>query len=349
MCNRIGATDRRLPAGAHTARPWRIHELTPDFRVEDVWALTVPPGVDNVADAAAALTRFDPSNSPSRALRALFAIRWKAGELLGWDDPGAGIGARVPTLRDRLPRDLREQRGPELRGRPFTPLYLSGDEWAAEIANRTMHGVVHIGLVPDGAGGRRAQMAILVKPNGLLGITYMAAIRPFRHLVIYPRLIAEIERGEAPAPRVRQVPVPPEARARSTLSHIDYEDAFVVETGAADDRTAEQWIRAILEDAPLVVRSQLVSGWSSLGLKLGRAGVLGWPVRRSTPGIVLLGAGSRIGMPAELLLERRQGSLLFCTFVQQDNAVARALWAGVEPVHVPVVRRVLGHAVRGCY
>ncbi len=193
MCNRIGPSDRRLPTSAHTSRPWRIHGLTRDFRLEDVWALPLPPGVDNVADAAGLLASFDPAKSSSRPVRVLFAIRWKAGALLGWDDPGGGIGSRVPTLRDRLPDDLREQRGPELRGLPFTPLYLSGDEWAAEIANRTMHGVVHVGLVSDDAGGRRAQMAVLVKPNGLLGVAYMAAIRPFRHLVVYPRLIAEIE------------------------------------------------------------------------------------------------------------------------------------------------------------
>ncbi|MBV8162292.1 MAG: DUF2867 domain-containing protein, partial [Acidimicrobiia bacterium] len=29
----------RIPARDHTAQPWRIHELTPDFRLEDVWAL----------------------------------------------------------------------------------------------------------------------------------------------------------------------------------------------------------------------------------------------------------------------------------------------------------------------
>jgi hypothetical protein len=27
----------RLPNSAHTSRPWRIHELTRDFRLEDVW------------------------------------------------------------------------------------------------------------------------------------------------------------------------------------------------------------------------------------------------------------------------------------------------------------------------
>jgi hypothetical protein len=36
---------------------------------------------------------------------------------------------------------------------------------------------------------------------------------------------------------VRQVALPPAARALSTLSHIDYEDAFLVEIGPAQDRT----------------------------------------------------------------------------------------------------------------
>jgi len=37
-------------------------------------------------------------------------------------------------------------------------------------------------------------MAVLVKPNGLLGIAYLAAIRPFRHLIVYPEMIRQIER-----------------------------------------------------------------------------------------------------------------------------------------------------------
>jgi len=45
--------------------------------------------------------------------------------------------------------------------------------------------------------------------------------------------------------RVRQVTLPPAARALSTLSHVDYKDAFLVETGPAPDRTGEQWARVI--------------------------------------------------------------------------------------------------------
>jgi hypothetical protein len=148
--------------------------------------------------------------------------------------------------------------------------------------------------------------------------------------------------------RVRQVAVPPAARAHSTLAHVDYADAFVVDLGAAQSRTAEEWARAIVEGAPPGVQRQLRRGWTALGLKLGPTRsdryVLGWEVRRNRPDHVLLGAGSRIGMPAELLFERRQRSLLFATFVQHDNPIARAVWAATEPVHVPVVRRLLEQA-----
>jgi len=185
----------RLPNSAHTARPWRIHELTRDFRVEDVWALPTPGGPGDFPRLVKVAASLDPSQSSSSAVRTLFAIRWKVGELLGWDGPDAGLGARVPTLRDRLPADLRDApSGPDFDALPFAPLYLLEDEWAAEIANRTMHGILHLGWVPDQAGAYRGQMAVLVKPNGLVGSAYMAAIAPFRHLLVYPPAIREFGR-----------------------------------------------------------------------------------------------------------------------------------------------------------
>ena len=54
---------------------------------------------------------------------------------------------------------------------------------------------MHVGWVPDGTGGYRGQLAVLVKPNGLLGTVYMAAIRPFRHLIVYPLMTRELERA----------------------------------------------------------------------------------------------------------------------------------------------------------
>jgi len=185
----------RLPNTAHTTRPWRIHELTRDFRLEDVWALPGVGGPDDFPRLVQQIASFDPSRSSSCAVRTLFVIRRKLGELLRWDDTDAGLGSRVSTLRDRLPSDLRDgPSGPESDALPFAALYLTDDEWAAEAANRTMHGVIHIGRVPCETGGFRAQLAVLVKPNGPLGTAYMAAIRPFRYLIVYPQMLREVER-----------------------------------------------------------------------------------------------------------------------------------------------------------
>ena len=186
----------RLPDTAHTSRPWRIHELTPDFRLEDVWALPTPGGPDDFPRLLELITSYDPSRGSSKAVRVLFAVRWKIGGVLGWDEPEAGRSSQGPTIRDRLPADLLD--GPDIpssRDLPFSSLYLTHDEYAAEIVNRTVHGVVHIGWVPDESGGYRGQMAVLVKPNGRLGSAYMLAIAPFRHLIVYPTMLREFGRA----------------------------------------------------------------------------------------------------------------------------------------------------------
>jgi hypothetical protein len=147
---------------------------------------------------------------------------------------------------------------------------------------------------------------------------------------------------------VRQVTLPSGARALSTLSHVDYEDAFLMETGPARDRTGEQWARAILDDAPMSTRNALSRGWSALGLRLRSTQsdrfVLGWEVRRSTPDVALLGASGRLGLSGELLFARQQHTLLFATFVQLENRIARARWTGIAPRHRHVVRDLLEQA-----
>ncbi|NBE55591.1 DUF2867 domain-containing protein, partial [Streptomyces boluensis] len=103
----------------------------------------------------------------------------------------------VPTLRERLPADLRELPvNTGLDTQPFVPLYELEHEWAAEMANRTVHAVMHLSWVedPEVEGGYRGRMAVLVKPNGLFGQAYMAAIAPFRRLIVYPQLMRFWER-----------------------------------------------------------------------------------------------------------------------------------------------------------
>ena len=193
----------RLPKSAHTSRPWRVHEFTQDFDLEDVWELPTPGARDDLARLVQQLT--GPREVPV-VLRALFAVRWKLGQLFGWDKPSSGVGERVRSLRERFPADLLEApRGPDLRAVPgraavdgppiFSSLYLTQDEWAAELSNKTVHAVMHIGWVPDdSARSYHGQMAVLVKPNGRLGKAYLAAIKPFRHALVYPLLLRSIGR-----------------------------------------------------------------------------------------------------------------------------------------------------------
>lgn len=185
----------KLPNAAHTSQGWRIDEIVPDFRLEDVWALPALGRLDDFPLLVEGIASGDPATSLPRVGRALWNLRWKLGELLGWDEPDTGIGARVSSLRDRLPADLREgPPGPVFDALPFTSLYQLENEWAAEMANRTVHGVVHLGWVEEEAGWYRAQMAVYVKTNGPVGSAYMAAIKPFRYLVVYPQMMRELER-----------------------------------------------------------------------------------------------------------------------------------------------------------
>ena len=61
----------RLSKAAHTSRPWRIHEITRDLRLEDVWALPTPGGPDDfpwlVRQMASGGPRLD-SSGVARAL-----------------------------------------------------------------------------------------------------------------------------------------------------------------------------------------------------------------------------------------------------------------------------------------
>jgi hypothetical protein len=190
-------------------------------------------------------------------------------------------------------------------------------------------------------------MAVLVKPNGLVGAGYLAAIAPFRHLIVYPTMLGDLERLWRDQSMVRQVDVPEDVRACSTLARIDYADAFLVDTGVESGWTAERWAMAILEEAPATTRARLLAGWTALGLKDGAApSILGWHVRRSTAEAVLIGRDSRIGMPAELLFTLRPDGLLFATFAHHRTVATRGMWAAVEPAHVRIVQTLLEAAGR---
>ncbi len=188
----------RLPNSEHEAHPWRISEIAPDFRLEDVWALPVEGSAADFPALLEVMASLDPAHAESRATRALFGIRYRLGAWFGWDDAPSNAAANGPktSLRARLPEDLRDTASDlALRSKDFTPIYLTDTEMASEISNRTVHAIMHVAWVPQGGGLYRGQMAVYVKSRGRFGQAYMAAIAPFRHRIVYPALMREIGRA----------------------------------------------------------------------------------------------------------------------------------------------------------
>lgn len=187
----------RLPNAAHTELPWRVHELTRDFEIEDVWRYRMPgAGPDDFPEMIAAMRAGGGITDQPWPARFLFAVRWKLGAIFGWDKEDEGLGTRVTSLRDRLPSDMRNApRGYDSPVMPLKAVYQLPDESARELANRTCHTVMHLGWAPGEDGDYELRMAVLVKPNGALGRAYMRLITPFRHLVVYPGLTRKWEKA----------------------------------------------------------------------------------------------------------------------------------------------------------
>lgn len=197
----------KLPNAEHERLPWRIHDLVPDFILEDAWGLPVEGGPEDFQGLLDLAGSFDPSVAESRPTRFLWKLRDRLGSWLDLgeistpvDGQGAG-GLPIPgtaetSLRDRLPPDLRGTASALTFGSlPFVPLYRTDREAAAEVSNKTVHGVVHLGWVDRGENRYEGRMAVYVKPRGAFGKAYMALIKPFRYWVVYPALMRQMERA----------------------------------------------------------------------------------------------------------------------------------------------------------
>src|SRR5690349_22808373 len=75
---------KRLKA-EHERSPLRIHELVPDFTLEDVWALPVEGGAEDFDAFLEFIGSMDPTETENRAARFLWDLRDRLG---AWLDLG---------------------------------------------------------------------------------------------------------------------------------------------------------------------------------------------------------------------------------------------------------------------
>jgi hypothetical protein len=195
----------KLSNAEHESRPWLIREIASDFTLEDVWGLSLArTGPHDLDKLLTLVSSSDPAHGvlPARVL-------WVARDLLGkWfnlgriSEPTDGVAQDLPipgtsetSLATRLPPELvGSADGIDFTALPFIPLYRTDNEFAAEVSNRTVHGVMHLALVEQADGRQQGQMAVYVKPRGRFGHAYMAFIKPFRYAIVYPALTRQFER-----------------------------------------------------------------------------------------------------------------------------------------------------------
>jgi hypothetical protein len=202
----------RIPNAVHESHPWRIRAIVPDFTLEDVWALPAHGGAQDFPKLLDLIRSgiHDPENWESLPTRVLWRLRDLLGSWFGLgrisvpvDHSGGDATGRLPipgtnetSLSERLPDDLRNTAADlQFDSVPFATLYRTNVEFAAEMSNRTVHDVMHLAWVDQGNDLYQAQMAVYVKPRGLLGKAYMALIKPFRYWIVYPAMMREIERA----------------------------------------------------------------------------------------------------------------------------------------------------------
>jgi hypothetical protein len=132
--------------------------------------------------------------------------------------------------------------------------------------------------------------------------------------------------------------------------HYDYDDSFVAPRAAADDRTPEQWARAVFEDAPRPVRWFLVSGFRyGLGLRLDRQPspehILGWAIIDRSPDSVMIESRSWF-LTSRLVFRTETTHVTQSTYVRYDRRIAAIIWPPVSMLHRQIVPRILRHAAR---
>jgi hypothetical protein len=142
--------------------------------------------------------------------------------------------------------------------------------------------------------------------------------------------------------------VPEAIRSLGSITKPDYVDLFTIRTAGATQGSAEQWARAILEEAP-VSRRNARALWQLMGLRLGPRGspehVQGWKIAARGDNWLLAETGSwYLTAQAVCLVEQDQVSISLS--LRYDRQVAAVVWRLIEGQHQKAVPVMLRQAVR---
>jgi len=171
--------------------PLRVHAFLAGVPLHDVWAVDLPRMRGGIT-----LTEFlrragDLFLPVPPSVRALLSVRLFVGGLFGWDR--ATPGSPSESFAQRLTAEDRS-RSLAPAGTPdglFRIVYRFENEQLDEIINRTAHAGALSALI-EAAAGYRFYFAVYVRKVSPFTPLYMAAIDPFRKVIVYPALLRSV-------------------------------------------------------------------------------------------------------------------------------------------------------------
>jgi len=180
--------DVRASPAEYLALDLRAHDMMRGMPLHDVSVVDLPGGgAGRTVGEVHALMKVA---ERSFVVSALMGLRCAIGRMLRWDTAEASTKdsfvSRVSDA-DRRASEL----APGTQNGLFRVLYQFPREALGEIRNATVHAFLSTVLVPTPTG-YRFYWAVYVKPTSWLTPAYLAAIEPFRRLLVYPALLRRI-------------------------------------------------------------------------------------------------------------------------------------------------------------
>jgi len=171
--------------------PLRVHAFLAGVPLHDVWAVDLPRTRGGITLAEFLRRAGRLFQRQPLAVRALLSIRFFVGGLFGWDR--ITLGSASESFAQRL-TDEDRARSLAPAGTPdglFRIVYRFENEQLGELVNRTAHAGALSALV-EAAAGYRFYFAVYVREVSRFTPLYMAAIDPFRKVIVYPALLRSV-------------------------------------------------------------------------------------------------------------------------------------------------------------
>ena len=168
--------------------PLRVHAFLAGVPLHDAWAVDLPRTRGGITLAEFLRRTGNLFQRPSAAVKALLSVRFFVGGVFGWDR--ATPGSVSESFAQRL-TDEHRARSLAPAGMPdglFRIVYRFENEQLDEVVNRTVHAGALSALV-EADVGYRFYFAVYVREVSPFTPLYMAAIDPFRKLIVYPALL----------------------------------------------------------------------------------------------------------------------------------------------------------------